>query len=467
VGVLVVLAVAPRLPAAEPTFYNVILPNGADPWVIRHSNGYYYMTVTTGANVKLWRARSLSALGGGEQRIAWTPPSTGACSKNLWAPELHHVNGRWYIYVAGNDGVAEHHRMHVLENENADPFQGEFKLRGKVFDAGADRWAIDGTLLNLKERLFFIWSGWEGNENVRQNLYIAPMSDPVTLSGPRVEISRPQFAWEKAGSDRDRQLPEVNEGPEVLIRGNWVHIVYSAGGSWSNDYCLGMLSAPLDSDLLSPVAWKKSQTPVFHRANGVRGPGHCSFVKSPDGQEDWLIFHAARYENAGWNRLIRAQPFLWQNNGFPNFGAPVDPNVPIPLPSGDPPHVRYEAETAKLSGAARVVPRPEASSGAKVGHIHTPQSFVEFTATASAAGDHVIAVRFGNGTDARRVASHKVALNGSDLGEVKYPNSGWDHWSNAFVTARLHKGKNVVRFSKGAWNAEIDCIDVFPVANQE
>src|SRR5262249_14971821 len=162
---------------------------------------------------------------------------------------------------------------------------GEFVLRGKVFDPHPDKWAIDGTLLEVRGRLFFVWSGWEGDEDIRQNLYIAPMSDPLRLSGPRVEISRPQFAWEKAGSDPQHRVPEVNEGPEVLIRSNLVHIVYSASGSWTDDYCLGILTARLDDDLLSPAAWKKAEQPVFQRTRGVPGPGHCSFVKSPSGAE--------------------------------------------------------------------------------------------------------------------------------------------------------------------------------------
>jgi GH43 family beta-xylosidase len=458
---LLFLAFPPRLLADPSTFYNVLLPNGADPWVVRHSDGYYYMTVSTGGSVRLWRSRSLTGLGGGQQRVAWTPPAAGPSSKHLWAPELHHVGGKWYIYVAADDGRSEHHRMYVLENANADPFQGEFVLKGKVFDPRADRWAIDGTLLNVRDRLFFIWSGWEGDEDIRQVLYIAPMSDPLRLSGPRVEIARPQFAWEKAGSDRQRARPEVNEGPEVLIRSNLVHVVFSASGSWTDDYCLGILTARLDADLLSPAAWTKSPHPVFQRARGVPGPGHCSFVKSPSGAEDWIVYHAARYPGSEWNRLVRAQRFSWRTDGLPDFGAPADPNRPIPLPAGDPPHARYEAERARLGGAATILPSPEASGKAKVGSLETPDSFVEFRVTAAAAGTHILAVRFGTGT--RRGASHKVSVNEAAAGEVAYPYSGWDHWSNAFLSVELKQGENTVRFTRGAGFGEIDCLDVFAV----
>ncbi len=339
------------LHAAPPNFFNVLLPDGADPWVIRHTDGYYYMTVTTGVNVTLWRSKSLSGLGAGEKKVVWEPPANGTNASNIWAPELHHVRGKWYIYYAADDGSNEHHRMFALENPTPDPFKGKFIEKGKVFDPTADKWAIDGTLLEAKERLYFIWSGWEGDQNVRQNLFIAPMGNPWTISGPRVEINRPELPWETVGE------PNVNEGPEVLVRDGSVHLIYSASGSWTDDYCLGMLTAKLDGNLLSRSSWKKHKEPVFRRSGEVQGPGHASFVKSPDGKEDWIVYHAARYAGSGWTRNVRAQPFTWRKNALPSFGAPVDPNRPIPLPSGDRSHTRYEAEKAKLGGTARIAPR--------------------------------------------------------------------------------------------------------------
>ena len=453
---LLVLLLVPRLLlAAPPTFFNTILPDGADPWVIRHSDGYYYMTVTTGGNITLWRSRNLSGLGGGEKKVVWRPPSGGPSSKNLWAPELHPVDGKWYVYFAADDGRNENHRMFVLENQNPDPFDGQFDERGKVHDRHSDKWAIDGTLLSANKKLFFIWSGWEGDNNVAQNLYIAPMSDPMTISGPRVEISKPRLPWEKVGE------PHVNEGPQVIVRNNVVNVIYSASGSWTDDYCLGLLTAKLDSNLLSPMSWKKLDQPIFRRGNGVRGPGHASFVKSPDGKEDWIVYHAARFAGAGWTRNVRTQPFSWQKNGLPNFGMPVNPNIAIEIPSGDPSHVRYEAENAKMGGVARIAQHASASRGTKVGHIDTPESHVEFTVQATSAGKHIVSVRFGNGTSENRAANHRVSVNDMAMGELKYPNSGWDNWSNAFLVIELKKGSNKIRFSNGDHFAEIDCLDVF------
>ena len=72
-----------------------------------------------------------------------------------------------------------------------------FDFLGKVYDSTTDRWAIDGTVLEADNgALYFIWSGWPGSVDGLQNLYIAPMSNPWTISGPRVLLSTPQLSWE-------------------------------------------------------------------------------------------------------------------------------------------------------------------------------------------------------------------------------------------------------------------------------
>ena len=172
------------------SFTNPLLPAGADPWCI-YKNGYYYYTHTTGRNITIWKAKSIAALKDAEKKVVFNPPATGPYSRELWAPEIHFLKGRWYIYFAADSGNNYDHRLWVLENRSADPLQGEWKMKGKLATP-ADKWSIDGSLFKYKKQLYFIWSGWEGAVNGSQNIYIAKMKNPWTVEGERSKLSTPE-----------------------------------------------------------------------------------------------------------------------------------------------------------------------------------------------------------------------------------------------------------------------------------
>ena len=345
--------------------------------------------------------------------------------------------------------------MFVLENGNADPFVGSFQWKGKITDA-TNLWAIDGTVLQHPTgQLYFIWSGWEDNLTGRQMLYIARMSNPWTITGARVEISRPTNTWET------NQSPHVNEGPEVSIRNGLISLVYSASGSWSDSYCLGLITASVTSNLTDPASWQKRPNPIFRSSGLIYGPGHHSFTKSRDDLEDWIVYHSARYKGAVWIRQIRVQRFTWNADSTPNLGSPVDPNVPIPVPSGDLPRTRYEAEGASLSSPARIMLHPSASNGSKVGGIDWANSMAVFSVQCSRAGAYVIAVRTGNGSPSNATASHLLKINsGTDI-ILLTVFSGWNNWGTSMTRANLTQGTNTLSFKKGTDYVEIDAVDIF------
>jgi GH43 family beta-xylosidase len=192
-----------------------------------------------------------------------------------------------------------------------------------------DRWAIDGTVMTLSGQDYFVWSGWPGFTDGQQNLYIARMSNPWTISGDRALISTPTFNWEQQGLN-------INEGPEALQHDGHTYIVYSASGYWTNNYCLGQLTYS-GGDPMQASSWVKKSTPVFSQANNVVGVGHASFTKSPDGLEDWIVYHAHNTPgNFTGVRDIHIQPFSWNADGSPNFGQPVANGTPITEPGGTP-----------------------------------------------------------------------------------------------------------------------------------
>ncbi|MDR6943101.1 glycoside hydrolase family 43 protein [Mucilaginibacter pocheonensis] len=320
------------------TFTNPLLPSGADPWVI-YKNGFYYYTNSTGNNLVIWKTKRITELNQAEKKVVWTPPAGTNHSKELWAPELHFLKGKWYMYFAADDGNNNNHRLYVIENASADPLQGEWMFKGQIGDS-TNKWAIDGSVFENKGQLYMIWAGWEGDVNGQQNIYIAKMKDPFTISSERVKISSPEYQWEKYGDLHDDNNPahvNVNEGPEILKHNNKLFLIYSASGCWTDYYALGMLTATASSNLLDPASWKKSPQPVFKQSpeNEVYAPGHNSFFKSPNGREDWILYHANSKpgQGCGHDRSPRAQKFGWKNDGSPNFGTPVKTGTALATPA--------------------------------------------------------------------------------------------------------------------------------------
>lgn len=344
--ILLLLAFAARgavHDSATNTFTNPVLRSGADPWVFQKDGWYYYMN-SMGQNLTLWKTRGIPDLRKAERKVVWRPPASGPFSKNLWAPEIHFLEGKWYIYFAADAGDNPSHRVWVLENAAPDPMQGEWVMKGKLTDA-TDRWAIDASVFENQGRLYAIWSGWEYETNGVQGIYIAAMKNPWTIEGPRAHISTPTFPWETVGdlqvnpANGDPAHVDVNEGPEMLKHGDKLFLIYSASGCWTEHYCLGMLSATVGSNLLDPASWKKSPEPLLVARPDAQAyaPGHCGFFKSPDGSEDWIIFHANSEpgQGCGHFRSPRAQKISWKPDGTPDFGQPIPLTTPIRRPAGE------------------------------------------------------------------------------------------------------------------------------------
>lgn len=321
----------PPLPPTT-TFSNPVLSSGPDPWIVKQGPNYYY-THTLGNRIAIWRTSKVTELRNVNPQTVWSAPASGPNSRNVWAPEIHFINNKWYAYYAADDGNNANHRMFVLENSSADPLTGTWVSKGKVTDP-TDKWAIDGTVFEHNGQMYFLWSGWEGDVDGRQDIYIARMSDPSTIQGNRVMISTPTFDWEKIG------YPDVNEGPQIIKNPSGrVLLVYSASFCGSDDYALGLLTLKNGGDPMNPADWTKSPAPVFIKnpSASAYAPGHNSFFKSADGTEDWIIYHANAQSGQGCGdlRSPRIQKFTWNADGTPNFSTPVAINTPIQKPSGE------------------------------------------------------------------------------------------------------------------------------------
>lgn len=326
---------APTPPAPPPPATNVFtnpVVNGADPWVFK-KDGFYYYSHTLGNRVAIWKTNALTKLGLVTSTEIYRPAAGAPNSSNVWAPEIHFLDNKWYVYYTAGTGADATQRTWVLENSNADPTSGTWTDKGRIYSSDADFWAIDGTVLEYNGSNYFIWSGRPNLAVQNQQIYIAKMTNPWTLQSPTVVLTKPELPWEVSGGP-------VNEGPEILKNSaGKTFLTYSASGCWTDDYSLGMLTLKDGGNPLTATDWTKATQPVFVKQpqNSAYGPGHNAFFKSPDGKEDWIIYHANSNSGDGCadKRNVRIQQFTWNTDGSPNFGTPVKINTSIQKPSGE------------------------------------------------------------------------------------------------------------------------------------
>ncbi|SDN98833.1 glycoside hydrolase family 43 protein [Alkalicoccus daliensis] len=311
------------------SYNNPIIEQRADPWVYKHEDGFYYFTgsVPEYDRIEVRRAETIEGLRDAEPVSVWHKYESGPLSANIWAPEIHFIDGKWYIYFAAarttetKDGLFDH-RMYALECDAANPLEGEWVEKGQVV-SNWESFCLDATSFEHRGTRYYVWAQKDPDIEGNSNMYIAEMENPWTLKEKQVMISTPEYDWEKIGF-------LVNEGAAVLHRNGKLFMTFS-GSATDYNYCMGLLYAEEGADLLDPASWKKLDHPVFETSeeNGQYGPGHNSFTVSEDGKEDVLIYHARNYKEIEGdplydpNRHTRAQVIEWDENGFPVFGKPV------------------------------------------------------------------------------------------------------------------------------------------------
>jgi GH43 family beta-xylosidase len=322
------------------TVTNPIVKQRADPWIFKHTDGYYYMTASVPEydRIELRRATTIQGLSTAIPTVIWKRHSSGIMGGHIWAPEIHYINGKWYIYFSA--GTSENKfaiRLYVLECSAENPVTGQWVEKGQL-KTGWESFTLDATTFENKGERYLVWAQSQTGINSNSNLYIAKMNGPLAITGTPVMITTPQYSWEKIGYS-------VNEGPAVIKKNGKIFLTYSASATDSN-YCIGMLTASDSSDLLNPSSWSKSPNPVFksNDITGQYGPGHNCFTTSQDGTVDIIVYHARNYKNITGdplydpNRHTRAQRLNWNADGTPNFGIPAADGITVI--SSDEPTVR-------------------------------------------------------------------------------------------------------------------------------
>ena len=300
------------------------IPQRADPYVL-HEGDKWYFTASVPAYdcIALRCADTLAGLRDAEETVIWRAHAHGPMSKHIWAPEIHRIDGTWYVYfAAGEQEDIWKIRPWVLRCEGDDPLAGTWTEMGmvKAFDPFSFRdFSLDMTTFAHRGKRYCVWAEKVAADPKISNLYIAQMRSPTELATPQMLLTSPTYAWERHGF-------WVNEGPAFLAEGERVFLTYSASDT-SAAYCMGMLWADADADLMDIAAWHKLNRPVFttDEEKGIYGPGHNSFFRDDAGRA-CMAFHARPYRDIVGdplydpNRHAFVMALDWKD-GMPVFSA--------------------------------------------------------------------------------------------------------------------------------------------------
>ena len=299
---------------------------GQDPFVCKGPDGRYYAVAESVDSQAIEVFSSDRLTDRGIRRIAYRAAESGPSSADLWAPEIWYLRGKWYIYYAGSSAPGmrnwDTHRMYVLE---ADEPIGPYRFAGEL--QLGDHMSIDGTVMELPDgRLYFIYMRKHDHNNC---LFIAPMSSPTEISGEPVFLTGPEYPWES----------DITEGPFPIVRAGKIYLMYAANAAHLPEYCLALMRCNDPQNILDPKSWEKEPEPILTGRGDVYGPGHACIVPSPDGTEEYLVFHSKfDLDNTlpgGWNRVINLLRLHWDEESRPVFDPLPMRGEGRPLPSGE------------------------------------------------------------------------------------------------------------------------------------
>lgn len=325
-GTMVLLAAWPALADGDFPYHNPIVEQRADPWIHKHTDGYYYFIGTAPEfdRIELRRAKTINGLREASAKVIWRKHAGGELGANIWAPELHFIDGQWVIYYAAAPADKPFLiRMHALTSNAVNPMDGPWVEAGQI-QTPWDSFSLDATSFSHKGKRYLIWAQKDKAESYNSALYMAEQTSATTIKEPVITLTEPTLDWETIGY-------KVNEGAAVIKKHGRVFVTYSASAT-DHNYAMGMLWADADADLMDPSVWHKSPTPVFATNAELKrfGPGHNSFTVAEDGVTDLMIYHARDYRELKGtpltdpNRNARARVLGWDDQGMPVFNQTQD-----------------------------------------------------------------------------------------------------------------------------------------------
>ena len=322
----------------QETFTNPLGNDGhPDPCIVYCEQEKCWYGISTGAEefwgmdkLTLHRAEKFSDLFvNDESRVIYRSNPQDETYGYLWAPELHYIKDKWYIYTSCENSETDHTKhLLVLEAKTDSPFDG-FKLCGHL---NRDTFAIDPSVYQDTENDKLYVCSSPVIDGI-QMLGVQELKSPAEAVGEMAIVAKAELPWE--------QVPPY-QGTWTIVEGGYfvkspngrLFILYSANGCWSDDYAVGLLEYK-GGNLAEATAWEKYPHPIVKKGNGNFGPGHATFFYSPDKTELWICHHCLEKSNPKvepMKRLCHCQRVFFDETGFPHVGELIPCNTPYPVP---------------------------------------------------------------------------------------------------------------------------------------
>ena len=301
----------------------------ADPFVLRHNETYYLYGTSAQDGFRAWRSDNLvdwDTLG-----YVYRPSEDSWASGSFWAPEVVFYQTKFFLVFSAKGTNPDGLRICLAVSDSpTGPFED---LHVPLFDNGHS--AIDGHLFiddSQTPYLYYEMVGAVGNPHAPSG-YFWGMIFGVQLtedlshfvgSEPKLCVY-PTQDWENPTGT----LARSTEGMTVFKRDSTYYMTYSANHYTDPQYGVGYATAPHP---LGP--WTKSPAnPILAQRPeiGVSGPGHNSIIRSPDGQELFIVYHShADPKKPSGERVLNMDRLIVEPNGMLKVLGPTRTAQPVP-----------------------------------------------------------------------------------------------------------------------------------------
>lgn len=303
----------------QPEFNNStpLFSKKADPQMAKYDGKFYFISTDENGQSKIYIRQSdtLEGIKNYSEALILDVNDYPALFKScLWAPELHVIDGRLYIFFAGSLTDWSGVQSHVMRlKEGGDPMQAADweapvrvldKDRNNLYDTKTQGITLDMTYFEVAGQGYVVWAQRQLKPvDVGSWLYIATVDkeEPWQLTSDRTVICKPDYGW-------DNNNTFVVEGPFALQRDGKIYLTFS-GGWTDHTYCVGIMTADHKSDLLNASSWRKGNFPILTSwsVENQYGPGHNAYIQDDDGTV-YNVYHA-KWNNGDRSASIRRVHF--------------------------------------------------------------------------------------------------------------------------------------------------------------